>query len=349
MREAPGKNPHLARWAGAALGNREPVDHSRSGARTESADSEWESRVQRAASADVRSMLRNTRRLRRERWLIGSVAVVAVALILVLLARIGVFDDLLPGSSAAPAPGGEESSGQASLALDLRHPYANSPAADWPDGAAGILPPSAGPVGGFTAEQVEAATRQVRDLLVASRLDRQVVVGHDPGRFLAGFAADARRQLQPLFGGGREAEVQSLVSLVADDATLLPVDPKVSGRMSVHAGGAGELVVHTNYVFVYAFHTNAPDKIVDPMDILVVVRAAVDYVLRVGNRWTPGSQGWWYGEAGGYAYSIACDAYRKGYLAPAFTERPATEISGQDRDAYFDPDRPLPEASGCPR
>jgi hypothetical protein len=61
------------------------------------------------------------------------------------------------------------------------------------------------------------------------------------------------------------------------------------------------------------------------------------------------AQGWWYGVAGGYAYSIACDAYRKGYLAPAFTERTPSESAGRDRSRYFDPSGPLPSASGCPR
>jgi hypothetical protein len=141
--------------------------------------------------------------------------------------------------------------------------------------------------------------------------------------------------------------VQSLVSLVADGSRLLPVHPKVTGTMTVKVGGPGELVVHTNYVFVYAFHTDAPDKIVDPMDILVVVRAEVDYVLRTGDRWTRGSQGWWYGETGGYAYSIACDAYRRGFIAPAFTDRTASEATPKDRGRYFDPTSTLPAASGC--
>src|SRR5207237_1379435 len=162
----------------------------------------------------------------RERWVLGSIVVVAVALVLVLLAQIGVFDGLLPGSrtAAAPASGAGEPDEPATLAIDPGHPFVDSPAASWPDGAAGIVPPVAGP-------------------------------------------------------------------------------------MSVKGGNPGELVVHTNYVFVYAFQPDNPAKVADLMDILVVVRADVDYILRTGNRWTAGSQGWWYGAAGGYAYSIACDAY----------------------------------------
>jgi hypothetical protein len=325
------------------------VDHSQSGGHSDSRDDEWDSRVERAATADVRHMLRAARRHRRERWVVGSIMVVAVALLLVLIAQIGLFDSLLPGSrtAAPPAAGSGVPTEPASLALDPSHPFIESPAASWPDGAAGIVPPAAGPVNGFTADQVATATRQVRDVLVASRLDHRILVNHDAGAYLGALAPDARRQLEPLFGTGREAEVQSLVSLAAQGTPLAAVDPKVAGTMSVRAGGPGELVVHTNYVFVYAFA--APDKIVDLMDILVVVRADVDYILRTGDRWTLGSRGWWYGAAAGYAYSIACDAYHKGYLAPAFTEHATAEPSVQERGVYFDPNSPLPPAGGCPQ
>ncbi|HEV2783852.1 MAG TPA: hypothetical protein VGX25_31080 [Actinophytocola sp.] len=320
------------------------MDHSQSGAHLESRDAEWESRVERAAHADVRELLRSVRRRRRERWLVGSVGLVAVALVLVLLFRIGLFDGAAADGAQAPGP---EPTEPAALVLDLSRPFAKTPAADWSDGAAGIVLPPAQRVGEFSAERVAAALRDVRDVLVASRLDPRLVVDHDPGAFLAALAPDARRQLEPLFGSGHEAEAQSLVSMVAAGTRLLPVEPKVNGRMTVRAGGEGELVVHTNYVFVYAFHTDRPEKIVDPMDILVVVRAEVDYILRVGDRWARGSQGWWYDKTAGYAYSIACDAYRKGFLAPAFTDPTHTEAHGRDRGVYFDPTGPLPPTSGC--
>jgi hypothetical protein len=290
-------------------------------------------------------MLRDDRRRQRERRVVGAIVALAVALVLTLLFRISLF-----GSDTLVAiPATTEPSPPAALVIDLGHPYAGSPAATWPDGAAGFQPPPRQAVGSFSATEVDNATRQVRDVLVASRLDPQVVVDHDPTRFLGAFAPDARRQLQPLFGSGREAEVQSLVSMVASGTRLLSVPPKVWGSMSVHAGGPGELVVHTNYVFVYAFSADSPDQVKSVMDILVVVRAEVDYVLRTGERWTASSRGWWYGEAGGYAYSIACDTYRKGFLAPAYTEPGGTEISGQERSRYFDPASPVPAANGCPK
>ncbi|HEU5476159.1 MAG TPA: hypothetical protein VFV67_36505 [Actinophytocola sp.] len=288
-------------------------------------------------------MLRIARRRRLERWVVGVIVLVAVTLVLVLLGRIGLFDG--GGAPAAPA---QQTPGFDPVArpADPTRPFAGTPAASWPDGAAGIVPPAPIALGGFSEPQVAAALDQVRTLLVTSRLDPAIVVTHDPSRFLAAFAPDARRQLEPLFGSGREAQAQSLVSMVAADARLLPVEPKVTGRMWPEAGGAGELVVHTNYLFVYAFE--APEPSTDLMDALVVVRADVDYILRAGDSWAAGSHGWWYGRAGGYAYSIACDAYRKGFIAPVITERKTTTPSG-DRAAYFNIDTPLPATSGCPR
>ncbi|MPZ83409.1 MAG: hypothetical protein GEV28_24655 [Actinophytocola sp.] len=251
--------------------------------------------------------------------------------------------------AAAPLTGTAPAAATATAPLvDLSRPFDSTPAQDWADGAAGIAAPAPEAVGGFSAEQVAAATALVRDVLVASRLDRRMVVDHDPSAFLDKLAPDARRQLEPLFIGGREPEVQSLVSLVSDTAKLLPAQAKVDGEMNVTAGDAGELVVHTNYVFVYAFEPQGPTRLVDAMNVLVVVRADVDYVLRAGDHWTASSQGLWYGDATGYAYSMGCETYRKGYLTPASTERAVTASQSREPATYFDPASPLPATSGCP-
>jgi len=245
------------------------VDHSQFDTRLESYDSEWIAHVERATSADVRQMLRTERRRRRERWIVGTIATVAACLVLVLLGQMGLFHGDGPVAAPDPAPDA------APVRLDHDRPFAGTPAADWADGVGGIRPPAPAATGDFTADQVATALAQVRDLLVTSRLDRTLVVAHDAGRFLAAFAPDARRLLEPLFGSGQEARAQALVSLVAADAQLLPVEPKVNGRMWVSASGPGELVVHTNYVFVYPFRTDGPDAVVDPMDTLVAVPTAL--------------------------------------------------------------------------
>lgn len=303
----------------------------------------WADRVAQAATEDVRELVRAERRRRRGRWFAGGLVVLAVGAVVTLLLRSTVFAPVAGDPVADGAP--RVVSG---AQLDVSHPFDATPAADWLDGAAGISTPAPAAVGDFTADQVAAATRLVRDALVASRVDQRLVVDHDPAAYLARLAPDARRQLEPLFGTGREPEVQSLVSMVAAGSALLPVAPKVSGSMTVDAGDHGELLVHTNYVFAYAFEPRGPTKLVDAMNVIVVVRANVDYVLRSGTRWTPDSRGLWFGDASGYGYSIGCDSYRKGFLAPASTE-PSVSAPADKREpgTFFDPGAPLPAAGGC--
>jgi hypothetical protein len=301
--------------------------------------------VAQAATADVRELLRAERRRRRGRWLAGGLVLLAVGAVVTLLVRTSVFQPVAgdPSRGGPPAAAANDRA----VLLDLKKPFASTPAAKWADGDAGIVLPAAKAVQGFSASEVADAVQSVRDVLVASRLDPRLLTTHDPGRFLDLLAPDARRQLTPLFGDGRERDVQSLVSMVATGNTLLPVDAKVSGSMSVDDGDAGELVVHTNYVFAYAFTPDKPTRLVDAMNVIVVVRADVDYVVRAGDRWTPGSRGLWYGDATGFSYSIGCDSYRKGFLAPAATEPSVSASPAPERAEYFDPAAPLPPAGGC--
>jgi hypothetical protein len=308
-------------------------------------EADWAEDVGRTATEDVRQLLHAERRRRRGRWFAGGLVVLAVGAVATLMLRTTLFEPVAgdPSREDSTSPAG---STQGAL-FDATAPFASTPAASWADGAAGIVPPEPKAVGGFSAQRVAEATQQVRDVLVASRLDPRMLVNHDPAGYLDLLAPDARRQLEPLFGG-RELEVQSLVSLVASGNTLLPAAPKVSGSMSVAPGEAGELVVHTNYVFAYAFEPKSKLRLTDAMNTIVVVRADVDYVLRVGNRWLESSRGLWFGKATGFGYSIGCDAYRKGFLAPVMTERtvanPVDEVDPRD---YFNPASPLPPAGGC--
>jgi hypothetical protein len=298
---------------------------------------DWAVTVERAATEDVRELLRADQRRRRGRWLAGGLVVLAVGAVATLLIRSSLF---------APVAGDPVADGTQPIRsvaqLDLAQPFASTPAADWANGAAGITAPEAEAVGGFSAGQVAEATDRVRDALIASRIDTRMLAQHDPAGYLGLLAPDARRQLEPLFADGREPEVQSLVSMVAAGTELLPVAPKVSGSMSVQAGDPGELVVHTNYVYAYAFRPQGPTR------LIVVVRADVDYVLRDGDRWTPSSRGLWFGDASGFGYSIGCDAYRKGFLAPVVAEPSVTTPSDDhEPNMFFDPTAPLPAAGGC--
>jgi hypothetical protein len=308
-------------------------------------ETDWAGNMVRAASEDVRELLQAERRRRRGRWFATVLVVLAVGAVATLLLRSSLFE---PVAGEQPGDDTSRATSERGAVVDPARPFAATPAASWPDGAAGIVLPEAKAVGGFSAQQVTEATQRVRDVLVASRLDPKMLVNHDPSAYLGLLAPDARRQLEPLFGGGREPEVQSLVSLVQPGNTLLPVEAKVSGTMSVRPGENGELVVHTNYVFAYAFQSATQVRLVDAMNTIVVVRADVDYIMRIGERWTPDSRGLWFDDATGFGYSIGCDAYRKGFLAPVATERSVTRQPDDVQPrAYFDPTSPLPPAGGC--
>ncbi len=272
-----------------------------------------------------------------------GVAVVLSAL--VLLAGMGVFR----GGGAPVVPESAVGLAPPTLPTAARTtPFDRTPASGWAEGAAGIVAPAAAAVGEFSAIQVSAATSLVRDALVASRIDPALVTGHDPAGYLRLLAPDAAAQLRPLFGTGREPEAQALVSMVDTASPLLPVEPRVTGSMRVEPGGPGELVVHTNYLFAYAFDS-PPAVAPAPMDSVVLVRADVDYILRVGAEWAPSSQGLWYGDVGGYGYAIACQAYRRGFLAPAHLDQsdPLSDPPHTDPGAYFDPSTPLPDKTAC--
>ncbi|HEY8474515.1 MAG TPA: hypothetical protein VIL37_18015, partial [Natronosporangium sp.] len=59
-------------------------------------------------------------------------------------------------------------------------PFAGTPAEEFAEGAEGIELPPAEPVGDYTADQVQKALEQVREALIAARLDESMLVEHDP-------------------------------------------------------------------------------------------------------------------------------------------------------------------------
>ena len=267
--------------AQAALGG--AVDHREHGDSAAVQDAEWRSRVRESARADVRAMVRASRRRKAERWLVTATVLVAIVAVLMLLVGVGMFDER-DRSAARPT----QDQGQKLVqVVDLDAPFAGTPAEGWADGAEGITAPAPMQVGEFSADEVAAATGLVRDALVASRIDRTMLIDHDPDAYLRLLAPDARKLLKPLFGTGREPQAQALVSLIAQGNPLLDVEPKVKGTMTVEAG--------------------APT-------------------------------------------SIACDWYKKGFLAPAARDQSATHVQrpGHDRASFFDPKAELPAESGCP-
>jgi hypothetical protein len=237
----------------------------------------------------------------------------------------------------------------AHVKIDVAHPFVGTPAASWSDGETGVVAPAATTIGPFTKQQVTDAFGKVRQAVVTSRLDRTVLEKHDVEPYLKLLAKDSQKNMRPVFANNPH-EAHAYATRLATGYTLLPAAPKVSGRMWAEQGTRpGELVVHTNYVFAYAFKADHPDTLTDLMDIVAVDRWDVDYSVLTG-KYAPSSLGIWPVRSQGFTYSMGCEALREGYLAPAFSEHratPASEGASRDRTSYFDPGSTLPATSTC--
>lgn len=236
-----------------------------------------------------------------------------------------------------------------SVRVDVEHPFIGTPAATWADGEAGVVVPAAAAVGPFSAQQVADGYAKVRQAVITSRLDRSVLEQHDVERYLKLLAKDSQKNMRPVFGNDPH-EAHAYATRLASGHKLLPAVPKVKGRMWAEQGTRpGELVVHTNFVFAYAFDAEDDAKLADVMDIVAVDRWDTDYSVLTG-KYAPSSLGIWPVRSQGYTYSMGCEALRKGFLAPAYSEpraNAAINAPPKDRTTYFDPTSTLPANSTC--
>lgn len=140
-------------------------------------------------------------------------------------------------------------------------PFAGTPADGWADGAAGIVTPIAGPVGGFTAAQVAAAYASTRKLLIAANLNRQTLLGGPPTAFAKLLTAGQRAEFvagldkKGVNKGGYPLSTRKWVASFAPGSTALIGNAiKVHGSMSartVAEAGTVVLAIEVNYIFVY--------------------------------------------------------------------------------------------------
>ncbi|REH42742.1 hypothetical protein BCF44_110239 [Kutzneria buriramensis] len=226
-----------------------------------------------------------------------------------------------PPTSARPDPTTIESTGH----VDLTHPFADTPAANW---ATTIPVPAATAVGGFTAAQVTAAYQAVQRTSTESRLDPQVTVHHDTAPFIATLAT-----------GVKLPDANGWVTKIADGYQLLPVPPRVDGSMTSSVDDRGRLVVHTNFVYVYAFQPASHEAPGTPWDIVSVVHENADYTMVDGKPWPSNSKA--------YFYSMNCDLARQDQLAPQYSGSGAGGTSTEKPEAYFDPKHPIDVGQGC--
>ncbi|WP_433269683.1 hypothetical protein ACQPZF_07650 [Actinosynnema sp. CS-041913] len=301
-------------------------------------DGKWIAEADRRARKEIRRQRRKARRKASTGKVVTAVAVVAIAALLYGLYREGEFAGI---EEAVNTPA------QEAFEVDFERPFLNTPAAGWADGEAGVVAPEAQAVGGFSAEQVADAYGRVKQAVVASRLDRRVIQDHDVEPYIGLFAYDLQDHLRQQFDGRHDPEASMVVTRIAKGQRLLPVAPKVNGTMRAEAGQDGELFVHTDYVFAYAFATDKTPF--GPMDIIALRRVEMSYVLRTGDAFSADSRGLWTDQTAGFDYAIACTASKQGFLAPGISERATTDFTDdKPSEDYFDLDQSLDVKDGCP-
>lgn len=310
-------------------------------------DAKWARMSQRAKRRHIRKAWRGQSGTPRRRVSAGgiatSVVVVAIASTLIVLSwhpwsTVGANATDNPSFTDVPTmtPTVRQN------ALDLTHPFTDTPAAGWADGAAGIQPPPATPTGPYGTAQVADAMNTVKQALIAAHLDNRMLVDHDTSGYLAFFAPNARGdEGKHLTGPNGDGEVTSL----APGFRLLPVPIKVHGTISASADPKGYLVVHTNYVFAYPFAPGNPLTTTDASQIVAIVHTEADFYVLAGA--ARADQGLWNAGVQAYTANIACKAANQGLLAPAYSDTQGGGDSTEDPGRLYDPNHPLDIKSDC--
>ncbi|MFF4210570.1 hypothetical protein ACFYZE_14670 [Streptomyces sp. NPDC001796] len=171
-------------------------------------------------------------------------------------ARSGKDADTATGLPAETAPPTAPPSAAPPDTPTPERPFAGSPAADWADGAAGIVLPKAEPVGVFSRQQVAHALQQSRTLLVDANLDPGTLRGERPAAALAVVDPLQPDMLDRLNASLRAPDEKhdplSLFSRFDPKEVRLVGDVvKTRGRMSFAEADHGSVVVHADYTFVY--------------------------------------------------------------------------------------------------
>lgn len=314
------------------------------------ADEEWWREAEKRAEAEIRRYRRGVRRgirWRRSRRLLGPVVVLA------LLAAGGAYylrDGRDSHIRAAKVPTPVLRVTAAPPRIHLSDPFGSTLAEHYPDGAAGIVLPPARAVGDLSAATVAADLAATKRLLVLSRLDPRMLVRRDPSAFLAALAPNEQATDAKLFDKKPTRGALCIASRLAPGSTLLPATPKVTGSMSYQAGKTGQLTVHTKFVFVYPLRPDEPDLLATQQELLVVVRAEVDFLFVHGERYRPGDRGVFIGHTDGFDHNADCDTAHSGLLSlPRGSDSvlPLDPVHYDTRD-FYDPTRPMPQRGNCP-
>ncbi|RSN22594.1 hypothetical protein DMC61_34665 [Amycolatopsis sp. WAC 04169] len=311
-------------------------------------DPEWRKRAEREARLGAKKDLKRRRKQRPRRRFRMTRKVVVVLFVIGTVALLGaaavVVHQLRGSSVPAPQP---PKAAPVLTGVDLDRPFDRTPAANWREGLAGITVPPGQAVGGFTAQEVDAAYRKVTEAITAARLGSRALRDHDGSELLALLAPNERAQIHEMLTSGPTVEKNRYLTLIGQKA-LSKAPPRMTGALTVKSGGKGELVIHASYTTAYAFDAR-PGEALSPSDIVPFLREEQDYVIRKAPPFAKADAGLSFGEGRGYRSHMACDAARAGILAPQYAGKDST-VAGTppvDETSTYDPTKPLPSRDTC--
>jgi len=312
-------------------------------------DPDWRRHAETEAWTELRRNRRRARSGKRIAWTAG-------VLLVLLTGGFGVYrwgtttSDHYDSSagSAVPATTTAPSVLPDIARVDLSRPFNDTPAQAWAESVDGLTVPAAAKTGSFSVAQVQDAYDKVKRLIAAAHLDRRMLEGRDTSAYLAMLSPNEQTRLRPILANRGTSDFAGYVTLVADGYHLLPAAPRITGRLSVRPGDAGELIVHAEYVLGYAFDPGSFGPLTTPAEIDAFDRYAEDYSILTSPPYRKGDSGVALSSGSGFMYEIGCKASKAGYLAPEYSNaETATGSTPSNEAAVFDVNQPMPTDDNC--
>ncbi|HEX4224379.1 MAG TPA: hypothetical protein VHZ97_18565, partial [Pseudonocardiaceae bacterium] len=132
---------------------------------------------------------------------------------------------------------------------------------------------------------------------------------------------------------------------------LLPAPVKVDGSMTAATDPtSGDLVIHTNYVFGFAFDPGQARDVSQPWQIIVIQHVAEDFTVTSGAGFHTADKGVWPTTEHSYLDQMGCTEANQGYIAPAFADNAQANapLDTEDPDALYAPSHSITVPNGCP-